>query len=103
MKKSGMFTIFLILAAAAMANAGTKRKPANAPNILCLNSVSEAFHTKWDPIRDQIRSENAISEKQRSVLHKESKKLLLAKAGAIKTCNNNAKNISLKKVLAPFN
>jgi hypothetical protein len=102
MKKT-LTTLFL-LAVATTANAGTKRKPANAPNIPCLNAVSEAFHQKWDPIRDQIRTEaNDSNEKQRRDLHNESRRLLLAKAEAIKTCNSNAKNISLKKVLAPFN
>jgi len=99
-----MLTTLFILTTAMAANAGTKRKPANAANLPCLNAVSEAFHQKWDPIRDQIRTEaNDVSEKHRQDLHKESRRLLLAKANAVKACNSNSKNISLKKVLAPFN
>lgn len=101
MKKTGIFIAFLLLAITA--HAGTKRKPANTPNVPCLNSVSESFHNKWDPIRDQIRTEAGnLPAKQKRALHKESRRLLLAKAEAIRTCNSNAKNLSLEKVLAPF-
>lgn len=83
--------------------AGTKRKPANSPNIQCLNAVNDAFNEKWKPVHDMIRIEGPdLAEKERRDLHNESRRLLLAKADAIQTCNKNTKNVPLSKILEPF-
>ena len=82
--------------------AGSKRTPANAPNIPCLNAVNSAFNNKWRPLHDMLRIEGLnLSEKERTDLHNESQRLLLAKADAIKTCNSNS-HTPLSQILAPF-